>query len=111
MAKAEYEYLLARVSDQQREHPQHYPMHAAANAAYADYYQRMIDTAGRPDISDHEGAWLLQQGWTAERLERLTVLIGLHADRPAISQRSIQTHLREIGFEPTRQLRRRVISA
>ncbi|HYJ29718.1 MAG TPA: hypothetical protein VEW25_05190, partial [Allosphingosinicella sp.] len=47
IAKAEFQNQLARYCDMQRELPQHRAMHSAANLAYADYYQRMIDTPAR----------------------------------------------------------------
>lgn len=38
----------------QREHPQHRAMQSGANLACADYYQRMIDTGGRPELGEGE---------------------------------------------------------
>ena len=62
IAKAEFQNQLARYCDQQREHPRHRAMHSAANLAYADYYQRMIDTGGRPGFATGEEAELLAAG-------------------------------------------------
>jgi hypothetical protein len=70
IAKAEFQNQLARYCDMQREHPRHKAMHSAANLAYADYYQRMIDTAAgrssrrgrRPRYSLRDGRC---SGWNA----------------------------------------------
>jgi hypothetical protein len=75
IAKAEFQNQLARYCDMQREHPQQRAMHSAANLAYADYYQRMIDTGGRPDFSEGEEVALLASGYPLERLERLKIVI------------------------------------
>ncbi len=104
IAKAEFENQRARYCDQQREHPQHRMMHGTANAAYADYYQRMIDTGGRPHLADGEEAMLLASGYSEERLERLKVLIELHEGQPAVKPNTAIFHLRQLGFEPNRQL-------
>lgn len=104
IAKAEFENQRARYCDQQREHPQHHLMHSAANAAYADYYQRMIDTGGRPCVDAADEAALAANGYSAERIERLKALIDLHADQPAIQPNTAIFHLRRLGFEPNRLL-------
>jgi hypothetical protein len=75
IAKAEFQNQLAHYCDMQREHPQQRAMHSAANLAYADYYQRMIDTGGRPDFSEGEEVALLASGYPLERLERLKIVI------------------------------------
>jgi hypothetical protein len=61
IAKAEFQNQLARFCDQQREHPQQRAMHRPANLAYADYYQRMIDTGGRAEFVEGEEAALLDE--------------------------------------------------
>ena len=105
IAKAEFQNQLARYCDMQREHPQHRAMHSAANLAYADYYQRMIDTGGRPEFAPDE-AGLLASGHPLERLERLKIVIEQHhgGGQPAIKQNTLAYHLRTIGFEPNRIL-------
>jgi hypothetical protein len=104
IAKAEFENQRARYCDQQREHPQHHLMHSAANAAYADYYQRMIDTGGRPALELADEAALATKGYSAERIDRLRTLIELHSDQPAIQPNTAIFHLRRLGFEPSRLL-------
>ncbi|MBN9504449.1 MAG: tyrosine-type recombinase/integrase [Altererythrobacter sp.] len=104
IAKAEFENQRARYCDQQREHPQHRMMHSAANAAYADYYQRMIDTGGRPQLADDEEATLITSGYSEERIDRLKTLIELHEGQPAVKPNTAIFHLRQLGFEPNRQL-------
>jgi len=106
IARAEFQNQLARYCDQQREHPQHRAMHSAMNLAYADYYQRMIDTGGRPEFAEGEEAALLASGWSLERLERLKLLIEHHHEigQPAIKPSTLAFHLRSLGFEPNRIL-------
>ncbi|MEA3040889.1 MAG: hypothetical protein QOC65_378, partial [Sphingomonadales bacterium] len=106
IAKAEFQNQLARYCDMQREHPQHRAMHSAANLAYADYYQRMIDTGGRPEFERGEEAALLASGYPLERLERLKIVVEQHhgAGQPAIKPNTLAYHLRAIGFEPNRIL-------
>jgi integrase len=106
IAKAEFQNQLARFCDMQREHPQHQAMHSAANLAYADYYQRMIDTGGRPELSEREEAALLASGYPLERLERLKIVIERHhgGGQPAIKHSTTAFHLRGLGFEPNRAL-------
>lgn len=106
IAKAEFQNQLARYCDQQREHPRHRAMHSAANLAYADYYQRMIDTGGRPVFVTGEEAELLAAGYPLERLERLKVVIEQHhsGGQPAIKPGTCAFHLRRLGFEPNRFL-------
>lgn len=104
IAKAEFENQRARYCDQQREHPQHRLMHSAANAAYADYYQRMIDTGGRPSLEAADETALVANGYSSERIERLKTLIELHADQPAIQPNTAIFHLRQLGFEPNKLL-------
>jgi integrase len=106
IAKAEFQNQLARYCDMQREHPRHRAMHSAANLAYADYYQRMIDTGGRPGFATGEEAELLAAGYPVERLERLKVLIAQHhsGGQPAIKPSTCAFHLRRLGFEPSRFL-------
>lgn len=81
-------------------------MHSAANLAYADYYQRMIDTGGRPVFATGEEAELLAAGYPLERLERLKVVIEQHhsGGQPAIKPGTCAFHLRRLGFEPNRFL-------
>lgn len=81
-------------------------MHSAANLAYADYYQRMIDTGGRPEFAPGEEAGLLASCYSLERLERLKIVIEQHhgGGQPAIKQNTLAYHLRVIGFEPNRIL-------
>jgi integrase len=106
IAKAEFQNQLARYCDMQREHPRHRAMHSAANRAYADYYQRMIDTGGRPVFATGEEAELLAAGYPLERLERLKVVIEQHhsGGQPAIKPGTCAFHLRRLGFEPSRFL-------
>lgn len=106
IAKAEFQNQLARYCDMQREHPQHRAMHSAANLAYADYYQRMIDTGGRPQFGPGEEAALLASGFPLERLERLKIVVEQHhgGGQPAIKHSTLAFHLRAIGFEPNRIL-------
>ena len=78
IAKAEFQNQLAHYCNMQRKHPQHRIWHSAMNLAYADYYQRMIDTGGRPEFSEGEEAALLASGWAFQRLERLKLLIEHH---------------------------------
>ncbi len=106
IAKAEFQNQLARYCDMQREHPRHRAMHSAANLAYADYYQRMIDTGGRPEFADEEEAALLASGYPLERLERLKIVIAQHhgGGQPAIKHSTMAIHLRALGFEPNRIL-------
>jgi integrase len=106
IAKAEFQNQLARYCDMQREHPQHRAMHSAANLAYADYYQRMIETGGRPEFAPGEEAALLASGYPLERLERLKIVVEQHhaVGQPAIKQNTLAYHLRTIGFEPNRVL-------
>lgn len=103
-AKAEFQNQLARYCDMQRQHPQHRAMHTATNLAYADYYQRMIDTGGQPSFAPGEEAELLASGWALERLERLNVVIEQHHEvgQPAIKHSTLACHLRSLGFEPNR---------
>lgn len=106
IAKAEFQNQLARYCDMQREHPRHRAMHSAANLAYAEYYQRMIDTGGRPEFADGEEAALLASGYPLERLERLKIVIAQHhgGGQPAIKHSTMAFHLRALGFEPNRIL-------
>lgn len=106
IAKAEFQNQLARYCDMQREHPRHRAMHSATNLAYADYYQRMIDTGGRPVFATGEEAELLEAGYPLERLERLKVVIEQHhgGGQPAIKPGTCAFHLRRLGFEPSRFL-------
>jgi integrase len=106
IAKAEFQNQLARFCDQQREHPAHRPMHSAMNLPYADYYQRMMDTGGRPEFAEGEEAALLAPGWSLQRLERLKLLIEQHHEvgQPAIKHSTMAFHLRGLGFEPNRVL-------
>jgi integrase len=104
IAKAEFQNQLARYCDQQREHPQHHRMHSAANEAYADYYQRMIETGGRPVLEPFDETDLVSRGYSAERIDRLNTLIQLHSDRPAIQPNTAIQHLRQLGFEPNKIL-------
>ncbi|HEX8125169.1 MAG TPA: site-specific integrase [Allosphingosinicella sp.] len=106
IAKSEFQNQLARYCDMQREHPRHRAMHSAANLAYADYYQRMIDTGGRPDFEVGEEAALLASGYPLERLERLKIVIEQHhgGGQPAIKYSTMAFHLRALGFEPNRIL-------
>lgn len=106
ITKAEFQNQLARFCDMQREHPQHRAMHSAANLAYADYYQRMIETGGRPEFLDGEEAALLATGYPLERLERLKIVISQHHDigQPAIKHSTMDFHLRALGFRPNRVL-------
>jgi hypothetical protein len=106
IAKAEFQNQLARYCDMQREHPKHRAMHSAANRAYADYYQRMIDTGGRPVFATGEEAELLAAGYPLERLERLKIVIEQHhrGGQPAIKPGTCAFHLRRLGFEPNRFL-------
>ena len=78
-------------------------MHSAANRAYADYYQRMIDTGGRPAFAPGEEAELLAAGYPLERLERLKIVIEQHhgGGQPAIKPGTCAFHLRRLGFEPS----------
>jgi hypothetical protein len=76
IAKAEFQNQLARYCDMQRQHPQHRAMHSAMNLAYADYYQRMIETGSQPAFRPGEEAALLASGWELERLERLKLLMS-----------------------------------
>jgi integrase len=101
IAKAEFQNQLARYCDMQREHPQQRAMHSAANLAYADYYQRMIDTGGRPEFVEGEEAALLASGYLLERLERLKIVIGRHHGG---RQRTMAFHLSSLGFQPNRGL-------
>jgi|GEM_PF-4155014 len=50
-------------------------MHSAAKLAYADYYQRMIETGGQPTFAVGEEAALLASGCALKRLERLKLVI------------------------------------
>ncbi|HEY0411691.1 MAG TPA: hypothetical protein VGD66_00945 [Allosphingosinicella sp.] len=104
IAKAEFQNQLARYCDQQREHPRQRAMHSAANLAYADYYQRLIDTGGRPEFGPGEEAALLASGYPLERLERLKIVIERHhgGGQPAIKHSTMALHLRGLGFEPNR---------
>jgi integrase len=106
IAKAEFQYQLSRYCDMQREHPQHRAMHSAANLAYADYYQRMMDTGGRPEFAPGEEAGLLASDYSLERLERLKIVIEQHhgSGQPAIKQNTLSFHLCALGFEPNRIL-------
>jgi integrase len=106
IAKAEFQNQLARYCDMQREHPRHRAMHSAANRAYADYYQRMIDTGGRPQFASSEERALLAEGYPLERLERLKIVIEQHhgGGQPAIKHSTMAFHLRALGFEPNRIL-------
>lgn len=106
IAKAEFQNQLARYCDMQREHPQHRAMHSAANLAYADYYQRMMDTGGRPEFAPGEEAGLLASDYPLERLERLKIVVEQHhgGGQPAIKQNTLVYHLRTLGFEPNRIL-------
>jgi integrase len=106
IAKAEFQNQLARYCDMQREHPRHRAMHSAANLAYADYYQRMIDTGGRPEFAPGEETALLASGYPLDRLERLKIVIEQHhgGGQPAIKQSTLAFHLRGLGFEPNRIL-------
>jgi integrase len=106
IAKAEFQNQLARYCDMQREHPQHRAMHSAANLAYADYYQRMMETGGRPEFEPGEDAGLLASGYPLERLERLKIVIEQHhgGGQSAIKQNTLAYHLRALGFEPNRTL-------
>ncbi|MGA9580797.1 MAG: tyrosine-type recombinase/integrase [Allosphingosinicella sp.] len=106
IAKAEFQNQLARYCDMQRQHPRHRAMHSAANRAYADYYQRMIDTGGRPIFATGEEQELLAAGYPLERLERLKVVIEQHHNggQPAIKPGTCAFHLRRLGFEPSRFL-------
>jgi integrase len=81
-------------------------MHSAANLAYADYYQRLIDTGGRPEFGPGEEASLLASGHPLERLERLKIVIERHhgGGQPAIKHSTMAFHLRGLGFEPNRVL-------
>jgi hypothetical protein len=81
-------------------------MHSAANLAYADYYQRMIDTGGRPQFAVGEDETLLASGYPLERLERLKIVIEQHhgGGQPAIKHSTMAFHLRALGFEPNRIL-------
>jgi hypothetical protein len=102
IAKAEFQNQLARYCDVQREHPQQRMMHSAANLAYADYYQRMIDTGGRPEFVEGEAAALLAAGYPLERLERLKIVIERHhgGGQPAIKHSTMAYHLSSLGFQP-----------
>lgn len=106
IAKAEFQNQLARYCDMQRQHPRHRAMHSAANLAYADYYQRMIDTGGRPGFATGEETELLAAGYPHERLERLKAVIEQHhsGGQPAIKPSTCAFHLRRLGFEPNRFL-------
>jgi integrase len=106
IAKAEFQNQLARYCDMQREHPKHRAMHSAANRAYADYYQRMIDTGGQPQFASSEETALLAEGYPLERLERLKIVIEQHhgGGQPAIKPSTCAFHLRRLGFEPSRFL-------
>jgi integrase len=106
IAKAEFQNQLARYCDMQREHPRQRAMHSAANLAYADYYQRMIDTGGRPEFAEGEEPALLASGYPLERLERLKIVIGQHhcSGQSAIKHSTMAFHLRALGFEPNRIL-------
>ena len=106
IAKAEFQNQLARYCDMQREHPRHRAMHSAANRAYADYYQRMIDTGGRPGFATGEEEELLAARYPLERLERLKIVIEQHhsGGQPAIKPGTCAFHLRRLGFEPNRFL-------
>lgn len=106
IAKAEFQNQLARYCDMQREHPRHRAMHSPANLAYADYYQRMIDTGRRPQFASSEEAALLALGYPLERLERLKIVIEQHhgGGQPAIKPSTLAFHLRGLGFEPNRIL-------
>ena len=106
IAKAEFQNQLARYCDMQREHPRQRAMHSAANLAYADYYQRMIDTGGRPQFAPGEEAALLASGYPLERLERLKIVIEQHhgGGQPAIKHSTLAFHLRGLGFQPNRIL-------
>jgi integrase len=106
IAKAEFQNQLARFCDQQREHPQQRAMHSAANLGYADYYQRMIDTGGRPEFVEGEEAALLASGYPLERLERLKIVIQRHhgGGQPAIKHSTMAFHLGSLGFHPSRGL-------
>lgn len=90
----------------QREHPRHRAMHSAANLAYADYYQRMIDTGGRPAFAPGEETTLLASGYPLERLERMKIVIEQHhgGGQPAIKHSTMAFHLRGLGFAPNRIL-------
>jgi len=81
-------------------------MHSAANLAYADYYQRMMDTGGRPGFATGEEAELLAAGYPLERLERLKIATAPHhrGGQPAIKPGTCAFHLRRLGFEPNRFL-------
>jgi integrase len=102
IAKAEFQNQLARYCDMQREHPRHRAMHSAANLAYADYYQRMIDTGGKPQFAVGEDETLLASGYPLERLKRLKIVIEQHhgGGQPAIKHSTMAFHLRALGFEP-----------
>ena len=104
IAKAEFENQRARYCDQQREHPKHRAMHTASNTAYADYFQRMIDTGGRPFLEPADEAALSANGYSSERIARLKVVTEHHGEQPQIQPNTAIFYLRQLGFEPSRPL-------
>ena len=103
MARAAFSYLVAQICDQQRGDPARQGLHSNFNLAYADYYQRMVETGGKPRLTEIEIAAYVRDGWDPGRKGRLDHIIAEHENgEPAIKSNALSALLNQAGYSPHR---------
>ncbi|TRW17721.1 site-specific integrase [Glacieibacterium frigidum] len=96
----------AEIIDDQRRRVSDVDLHRASNTAHIDYFQRLADTNGHPDLTADDVTALRDAGWTVERISRLAAVISLYSPtRPAISMRFVDAALEQAGFVPHNGIR------
>jgi hypothetical protein len=106
MAKEAYRIQLARTRERLRENPEHRDMHRRFNRAHGDFHQFLEDTGGRRPITRADIDRVGAEGWSVERLEHLGLVSHQHfSEQPSISVRTIDSLLKDHGFQPQPGLR------
>lgn len=107
IAKAMYGELLADLCTDQRVTPAFANHHSAANRAFAEYFQRLVDKGGHCSLLPAEECELSGKGWDAQRLADFRHIIALREEKgfSPIQREAIDIHLARRGFEPDDELR------